>query len=441
MARPEVVIVGGGFAGLVAAQRLGSRHAVTLIDRTPDFEFLPNLHELVSRSKRPDSLRLSRARLLGRCGHAFLQAEVVEIDPRRRLVKTRTGVELGYDALIVAAGSAAAASGVPGVREHALALRSVAEGTEIGRRLRRLARDGGSRTVTVVGGGFTGVECLGEILRRYRHARRLRIRVVEPRGRLLAGQPRVVHRTLRRLLRDFDVELLAGESVAALEPGRLLLASGSALASDLTLWTAGGAPPPLLARAGLARAGAWADTRPTLQSAEHDDVFLAGDAAQLARGVGKQSYHATAMGRRAAGNVARLLAGREPRRYSPDLERRLVTFGYLTGFYIEDGLVLASAALCFVRELLFQLGMLELERSTGRKAQRRLRQRLTDAARLCRWPDALRTLLPQAVGRDGWAPPAMPQVLEWRRGTPKRKRSERRGSRGANAAAEDEASC
>jgi NADH dehydrogenase len=416
MPLPRVVVVGGGFAGLAAARRLGRRHAVTLVDRAPAFEFLPNVHELVSRSRRPRFLRASLARLLAPDGQAFLQDEVVAIDPDRRRVRTRRGSELAYDALVLATGSAAATRGVPGVREHALPLRSVADGVAIGRRLRTLAAGRGSRTVTVVGGGFTGVECLGEILRRHRDVKGLHVRLIEPAPRLLDGQPKAVHRALRRLLADLGVELLTGESVDAVEPDGVRLGSGPRLASDLTIWTAGAAPQPFLAASGLAAPGRWVACLSTLQSAGREDVFLAGDTVELARPVGRQSYQASAMGRRAAGNVLRLLAGRAPKRFRPLPERRLVTFGYLSGFYLDGDVVLEGAALCALREALFQAGMFELDppsQSVG--ARCRLIGRLADAAR--RGPaDAFRGLFPLASVREGLPVPSFPRLLEPRNG-------------------------
>jgi NADH dehydrogenase FAD-containing subunit len=420
LTRPQVVILGGGFAGLAAARQLGERYAVTLIDRGADFEFLPNLHELVSRAKKPASLRLQRSRLVTRHGHVFRQAEVVAIDPERRRLRTGDGGELAYDALVVATGSAVAGRRVPGAAEHALPLRSIANGVEIGARLRQLAAAGAPRAVTVVGGGFTGVECLGEILRRYRQRGALAIRMIEPR-RLLAGQPRAVHRALRQVIGECDVELFLGESVAGLEPGWITLASGSRLRSDLTLWTAGGGPPPLLAEAGLAPAGEWAPARGSLQSGAYDDVFIAGDSAELRRAVHRQSYQATAMGRRAAKNAARLLTGREPKPYSPPDDQLLVTFGYLSGFYIDDDVVLEGAALCLARELLFQIGMAELDRPRRAGAHRRLLRRIRDAARLGSLPAPLRSLLPfpfARTPRDRFDLPSLPRLVKLRGARP-----------------------
>jgi NADH dehydrogenase len=162
--RARVVILGGGFAGLSAALELRpDRHEVTLIDRNRWFEFLPNIHELLSGVKTPELLRLPLDRTLKRAGHRFVRDTVTGIDTEKRTVSTRRRDAIGYDALIVAFGGVDATRGVPGVAEHAMPFKSVDQCHRIGKRLARLAERRKPAQVVIVGGGLEGVEALGEI--------------------------------------------------------------------------------------------------------------------------------------------------------------------------------------------------------------------------------------------------------------------------------------
>jgi NADH dehydrogenase len=88
--RKRVLILGGGFAGLAAALELSpDRYEVTLIDRSRWFEFLPNIHELLSGVKTPELLRLPLDRNVRRAGHTFVRDTVTSIDPVERTVATR----------------------------------------------------------------------------------------------------------------------------------------------------------------------------------------------------------------------------------------------------------------------------------------------------------------------------------------------------------------
>src|SRR5512137_2200340 len=102
--RPRIVIVGANFAGIAAAQHLDGRYDVTVVDRSPWFEWLPNIHELLSGAKRVGDLRLPRARLVKRAGHRFVRAEVARIDARRGRALLAGGKSLEFDACIVAVG-------------------------------------------------------------------------------------------------------------------------------------------------------------------------------------------------------------------------------------------------------------------------------------------------------------------------------------------------
>jgi NADH dehydrogenase FAD-containing subunit len=386
--RPCVVIVGANFAGLTAAMHLDpDRYDVTVLDRTPWFEWLPNVHELLSGVKKPADLRLQRRRLLARAGHRFIQAEVTRVDAGRRRVLLADGRTRDFDACIVAVGGVDETFGVPGVARHAMSFKSVAECAAIGRRLASLARSREKKSVVIVGGGLEGVEALGEILRRYGGHGALEVTVIEAGSRLLPGTPAKLDKSVRSHCARLGVRVLTGKRVTSVTPARVRLDSGESLRSDLTIWTGGAAPSPLLRSSGLARkAREWARVRPTLQSLRFDDVFVIGDAAALPRPIRKQAFFAIQMGECAAANVKRKLAGKALRAFRPESKPLLVAFGDLDTFLVAGGRALASPAFAAAKEGVFQLTMAQFDPPVRTSSALRLGGRLSGAAARIAWP-------------------------------------------------------
>ncbi len=393
--RPGVLIVGAGFAGLSAARSLARDYAVTVVDQSPWFEWLPNVHELVSGIKRPGDLRLSRKRLISRLGHRFIRGSVAHLDLDARLAVLESGRELGFDACIVAPGGINETYGVPGVDRHAWHCKSVDDCEAIGRRLRTLSRGRKPLDVVIVGGGLEGVEVLGEILRRYRRRPRLTVTILESGTRLMPGAPAALDTSVRRHVRDLPVRILVGTEAVAVTPRQVRLDTGTRLRSDLTVWTGGIAPPPLLQRSGLAtRSGQWAAVRETLQSRYCKAVFVAGDAAGLPRPLAKQAYHALQMGECAAANVDRFLRGRRLRPFRPSPKPMLVAFGDLDTYLVAGRSVLASPALAAAKEAVYQVTMAQLDPPRDASALKGA------AARAVRYGEALPLLSFLGAGRD-----------------------------------------
>jgi NADH dehydrogenase len=381
--RRRIVIVGANFAGTAAAQHLDRSYDVTVVDRSPWFEWLPNIHELLSGMKRPADLRLPHSRLVRRAGHRFLHAEVTRIDARRSRVLLTDGRSLGFDACIVAVGGVHDTFGVRGADVHARAFKGVADCAAIGRDLAALRRRRGRGSVVIVGGGLEGVEGLGEILRGERRRRSLDVTLVEAGPRLLPDMPAVLDATVRAHCAGFDVRILTRTRVTAVTPRRVRLDTGEWLRSDLTIWTGGSAPAPLLRASGLAaRKGQWAEVSAALQSRRHDNVFVIGDAALLPTPLSKQAYHALDMGRCAADNVVRWLEGRRLRRFRAAPKPMLVAFGDLDTFLVAGRRVLASRALAAAKESVYQVTMTQLDpplapaalRAAGSRLRRGVRQ-------------------------------------------------------------------
>jgi NADH:quinone reductase (non-electrogenic) len=388
--RRRVVIVGGGFAGLAAARALQDGLDVTLVDRKPHFDFLPNVHEIVSGLKKPNTVRLPLDRMARDLGQGFVQAEVEAIDPQRRLVIT-SWRQIPYDALILAPGGRPATRGVPGVEAHAHIFHSAADAAGIEGRLQVLAGLPGRHDVTIVGGGFTGVEVLGEVLRKYRRKQRLNVRLIDSGRRLMRDWPKVLHRRVKKLAERHGVELLLETRVAQVEVDGVALTSGRSLPSHLTIWTGGASAPAFLEKAGLAVGpSGWVNVDGTLSSRQFPEVFVAGDAAEPPRRVPKQGAEALRQGGRAAKNVKRLFKGRPLKPFRVEKDPLLVTFGDLSSFMLlEDDTVIEGRALAAGREFMFQETMATLDDAAGQRSVRRIAKRMRVSERELGWTRSL----------------------------------------------------
>jgi NADH dehydrogenase FAD-containing subunit len=360
--RPRVAIVGANFGGLRAAQRLDAGFDVTVFDPSPWFEWLPNIHELVSGAKRAADLRLSRRRLVEKAGHRFVREAVAVVDGRRRTLRTASGATHAFDYCIVAVGGINETFGVAGADRHALPFRSVDDCDLIRRRLAALLRGRAPRSVVIVGGGFTGVEALGEILRRYRRRPALTVHVVEAASGLMSGVSTRIDAAVRAHCADYDVRIHTGSPVARVTRGAVWLDSGQRLRSDLTLWTGGVVAPALLHASALApRPRQWAPVDKNLRSRRCKRVFVIGDAAGLQRPPAKQAFHALEMGECAARNLRRATAGRPLLVYRPSRTPLLVAFGDLDTFLIAGRSVVANAALAAAKEAVYQVTMAQID--------------------------------------------------------------------------------
>jgi len=351
--RKKVVIIGANFAGLSLAMNMSSHYAVTVIDASPSFEFLPNIHELLSGVKSAGLLRLPRGRILRRLGHRFVHDTVLTIDAEGGSARTALGGKFDFDVCVVAVGGVNNTYGLPGVGEFAMPFKSVDDCARIRERLEKLAGAGKGMSLVIVGGGLEGVEALGEILRAYRHIPGLTVHLVEGGNTLLPGGSTALGGEILRKCQDFPVSFHLGDRVKAVTRTRVRLASGASLKSDLTLWTGGAAPSPLLYESGLSvNTDSWAAVEPSLQSSSFDNIFVIGDAAELPTRVSKQAYHALEMGSHAAKNVKAFLPG-------PEIS--LISLGDIDTYLVVGQRVFAGPALAPAKELIFQANMARLD--------------------------------------------------------------------------------
>jgi NADH dehydrogenase len=338
MSRPRVVIIGCGFGGLWAAQ--GLRRApvdLTVIDRTNHHLFTPLLYQVATAGLSAPSIAAPIRHILADQRNAtMLMAEVDGIDPARRSVSLSGGGEVPYDYLVLASGSVNHYFGHDDWAPHAPALKTLDDALEIRARIltayERAEREADAArraawlTFVVIGGGATGVELAGTLAEIARHTlkgefrhfdpRKARVVLVEGTDRVLPPYTPDLSEKARLQLERLGVTVWLGKRVTSVD-GEGVTLGAERLEAKTVLWAAGVASSPLgrFLGAELDRAGR-VEVAPDLSVPGHPEVFVVGDLA-LVPGVPGIAPAAKQMGRHAALNIKRSLAGREriPFRY------------------------------------------------------------------------------------------------------------------------------
>ena len=326
--RPEVLIIGGGFAGLTAMHAMArTAAAVTLVDRNVYSTFQPLLYEVATAGLTAADVAYPLWSATFRRGAQYRKGELAGLDLERRIATLDTGEKLSYDFLIIATGVSAAFFGVPGAAEHALSLYTRRDAVRLRNSLmdaleqRNEGRAGPEIDITVVGGGATGVELAGTLAELRNFAlpavypnidrSMFQVRLIEMGPALLAPYHRKLRDYTRQQLVDRGVEVLLGTAIKEVRDGSVLLADGSERRSDITVWAAGVAGPDAewtraLPRGKGGRIEVGADLRVTGQ----ERVFAAGDiAVNSADPVPQLAQPALQEGKHAGEQVARLLRG------------------------------------------------------------------------------------------------------------------------------------
>ncbi|MBF6329836.1 NAD(P)/FAD-dependent oxidoreductase [Nocardia transvalensis] len=274
----EIVVLGAGYTGMLATVRLAHRTRrenvrITLVNPSDRFTERLRMHQVAAGQELGDH-RIPG--LLAGTGVVFRKAAATAIDPAAHRVTLDDGGVLAYDTLVYALGSKADTGIVPGADEHAWTLDAPRQAHHFSRRLADLAAVGG--TVTVIGGGLTGVEAATEIAESHPALTVTLIAGSEP-GSMMGERARA---HLTRALDRLGIVRKVGVRATKVLPDAVRLDTGELVASDLVMWTAGVRVSPLAADAGIASdAKGLVITDPTLRSVSHPDVYAIGDAAAV----------------------------------------------------------------------------------------------------------------------------------------------------------------
>jgi len=311
----KVVVLGGGYAGTLAASHLRTDPdtEVTLVNPRPEFVQRIRLHQLVAGT---GEATLGFDGLLA-AGVRLVVDGAARIDRDARRVELESGAALDYDYLVYAVGSRGA---VPPA--HAYPIAEVEHARRLRAALADLPLDA---PVTVVGGGLTGIETAAEL------AERGRAVTLVTGGTLAPSLSEKGRRSIAGTLAGLGVTVL-DDVVTEVREDAVVLGGGE-LAAALTVWTAGFEVPDLAARSGLRtdEVGRLV-TDDTLTSVDDDRIVAAGDAAAPSgRALRMSCQAAQPMGLQAARTVLSRIAGTEPRALDPRFVGSCVSVGRHAG--------------------------------------------------------------------------------------------------------------
>ena len=349
----RIVVVGAGFAGLNALDELGKltrgrrsgpaapRFQLTLVDRNSYSTFQPLLYQVATAGLTSSDVAYPAWTAVRKAGSGFRKGEVTGLDTDARQVLLADGSVLAYDYLILATGVSAAFFGVPGAAEHALSLYTRRDAIILRDHLmaelerRSLNGEPGDLSITVVGGGATGVELAGTLAELRNIALpaafpqiepgSIHIRLIEMGPALLAPFGEPLREYARAELLHRGVEVMLDTKISRVAQREVVIGpdenhgAPDALASDITVWAAGVAAPEWIGKLGLptGRSGR-IRTGSDLRVVGHERIFAAGDIAIIDGDPQPQlAQPAIQHGRHAAIQIRRLLDGQptQPFRY------------------------------------------------------------------------------------------------------------------------------
>jgi len=293
-ARGGTLILGGGFAGSYVA-RLLRRRGATVVSLENSMLYTPLLPEAGSGTLEPRHVVVPLRQM---CPHAeLLLGRVTGLDEARRVVLAETlagPYEIAYERLVVALGAVTRVLPIPGLREHGVGFKDLADAIALRNRvLLQLERAAIRPDVAeelgfvFVGAGYAGVEALGELqdlataaLRFYPTLRNVPQRwvLVDAAPKILPEIPRRLGEYAARHLERRGVEIHVGTTLASFDGREAVLSNGATIPARTLVWTAGVRPNPLLGELGLPldeRGRVRVDA--TLRVEGREDVWALGD--------------------------------------------------------------------------------------------------------------------------------------------------------------------
>jgi NADH:ubiquinone reductase (H+-translocating) len=335
---PHVVIIGAGFGGLEAAQKLANAPVrVTIIDRHNYHLFQPLLYQVAIAGLVPSQIAYPLRTIFRRHPNVdFLMSEVTSIDFDACYIKANGSV-IAYDYLILSVGGQTNFFGMQEVEQHGFQLKNVESAVETRNHLLSVFEEASREadaekrrallTFIVVGGGPTGVETAGALAELITHVmakdypymdlKEVRVILIEATSSVMMTYPEELRQATRRLLHSKNVEIMENTRLIGYNGLQVTLADETTIDTRTVIWTAGVRSAEITDQLGVSQAaGKRIRVEHTLQLPGHPEVFVIGDAAYVEDQNGQPlpmlATVAQQEAKTAARNLERILKEKQP---------------------------------------------------------------------------------------------------------------------------------
>lgn len=351
----KVIVLGAGYAGVEAALTLHKKKKknddieIILIDKNPYHTFLTELHEVAGNRIEEEGVTVPLNKIFQYTDVRVIQDEIKNFDFEHKKISSER-CEYTYDYLVLATGSTPNYYGIPGMEENSFPLWSFNDALRIRNHIKDCFIKASQEedpdikkkllTIVVGGGGFTGVEAIGEIAIWVKSlCREFGINRSEVRLCLVEALPEILHimeeknrkKATRYLQRKLKVEVMTNTTITSLDGDKLQLKNGDSIFSSTVIWTAGVKACNLTNKLNLPKGEACrieVDEYTAVKG--FNDVFAIGDVAAFNHeGHALPAMVETALqtGRAAAKNILSTIRGEEKEKLEPKYHGIMVSVG------------------------------------------------------------------------------------------------------------------
>jgi len=387
LAEQKIVVLGAGYGGLRATQRLSDllgkqeSYKLTLINKHNFHMFMTQLHETAAGSSDVGDLMVPLDEVLEGRNVEFIKGWVTKINLADRNVLVnhdtlKVPLTVPFSYLIIALGSEPEYFNIEGLKEHSMSLRSLYSARDIYRRVKGILKRASaeppgelrSRMLTFVigGGGLTGVEFAGELAEQLRNTaeqysirpEEYKIIIVEGAKELLPGLPTELAQYARQTLEELGVEVMTGELIKKVTQDTIQLASGKEIHFFTLIWSGGVRGNKVLAASGLkTESRGRVPVNQYLQYVDDTRVYVVGDSGfskdpKTDKPVLPTAQAALQQGELAAYNIYADITGQEKKIYFPSVIGTLISIGRRRGIGQVKSFRLKGTTAAWLKELI-----------------------------------------------------------------------------------------